>query len=67
MVDATLMDLTAVCHGFPEVSDQVERENILDAIDTVFEGNTSTVIVEGEEGIGKTSLLAQFEDCIARR
>ena len=42
MMDATLMHLTAICHGFPEVSKQIDRDNILDTLDTVFEGNTST-------------------------
>jgi len=61
MVEAVIMDLTTVCHSFPRVtSPQIARGNFLDAIETIFEGDTEVVVIEGAEGIGKTTLLAQF-------
>lgn len=38
----------------------IPRDNLLDAIDTVFDGSTRLIGIEGEEGIGKTTLLVQF-------
>ncbi len=56
-----VVDLTVVCRGFPEAPDpEIRREHLLDTIDKVFEGDTRLVVVEGAEGIGKTTLLAQF-------
>lgn len=60
IIEASLMDLTAVCQGFPELNHQVHRDNLLDVIDTMFEGDTRVAVVEGTDGIGKTTLLAQF-------
>jgi len=61
MTKAEVMDLTVVCHGFPRIPDpQIPRTNFLDAIDTIFEGETELIVIEGLEGIGKTTLLAQF-------
>ena len=61
MTKAEVMDLTTVCQSFPRVtSPQIPRDNFLDAIDTIFEGEIELIIVEGPEGIGKTTLLAQF-------
>ena len=61
MAKAEIMDLTAACQSFPEIPvPQIRRDNILDTIDMIFEGNTELIVVEGVEGIGKTTLLAQF-------
>lgn len=55
-----IMDLTVVCRSFPQLPlPQIQRENILDTIDTIFEGDTQLLVIEGGEGIGKTTLLAQ--------
>lgn len=56
-----VMDLTVVCRSFPELPlPLIERGNFLDTIDGVFDSGTDVVVAEGEEGIGKTILLAQF-------
>lgn len=61
MAEATIMDLTVVCQSFPEILEpQIHRDNILDTIDTIFKGDTNLIVIEGVEGIGKTTLLAQF-------
>jgi hypothetical protein len=61
MARTEVMDLTRVCQSFPEMpKPEIQRENFLDTIDTIFQGGTELVVVEGTEGIGKTTLLAQF-------
>ena len=61
MSKTEVMDLTTVCQSFPRlVHPQIERDNILDTIDMMFAGEAQVIVVEGPEGIGKTTLLAQF-------
>jgi hypothetical protein len=49
------------CQSFPQLDEpQVLRENILNTLDTLLLSPADLVIVEGEDGIGKTTLLAQF-------
>lgn len=68
MGNLEIMDLTKLCSSFPEIasgsalssSRVIERDNIIDTIQTILSGETQVVGVEGEEGIGKTVLLAQF-------
>ncbi len=61
MNNVEIMDLTLVCQSFPSISKpQIQRDNILETIEAIFDGETEMVSVEGEEGIGKTTLLAQF-------
>ncbi len=61
MAHTEIMDLTTVSTSFPRLlPPQIERENILDAIDMTFAGEAQVLVVEGPEGIGKTTLLAQF-------
>ncbi len=56
-----IMDVTVVCRSFPPIPQpQVERENILDIFDTIFEGGSQLLVIEGGEGTGKTTLLTQF-------
>jgi ABC-type taurine transport system ATPase subunit len=60
MSEARVLDLTSICRCFPDSpSPEVCRDNLLDTIGKIFE-NIDVVVVEGEEGIGKTTLLAQF-------
>ncbi|MDR0139571.1 hypothetical protein RFW18_17595 [Metabacillus idriensis] len=59
--DAKIMDLNAACRSFPELSDNdLNRENILDTIDLIFEDETDVILIEGQEGMGKTTVLTQF-------
>jgi hypothetical protein len=61
MAKTEVMDLTRVCQSFPEMPEpEIHRENFLDTIDVIFQGETELIVVEGVEGIGKTTLLAQF-------
>lgn len=54
------MDLTTACYSFPVLEENlILRDNLLDTIETMFSKN-DVVVIEGEEGIGKTTLLAQF-------
>lgn len=60
MSDTEVLDLTSICRCFPESPcPEVHREHLLDTIDKIFE-DSHVVVVEGEEGIGRTTLLAQF-------
>lgn len=55
------MATSPVALGLPEApSGQIVRENILATLDTLLEGQTRVASVEGPEGRGKTTLLAQF-------
>lgn len=38
----------------------IDRPHIITALDTMFEGQVQAVVLEGEEGIGKTTIAAQF-------
>jgi hypothetical protein len=51
-----------VAYGnLPEAPDRlIERDNVLDTLDRTFETGSQLVAVEGPEGIGKSTLLAQF-------
>lgn len=61
MTQAEVLDLTTICSSFPRyVHDPIIREHILNTIDTIFDGETELLILEGEDGIGKTTLLTQF-------
>lgn len=61
MARAEVMDLTIVCQSFPELPEPlIRRENFLDTVDRIFENSSEVVVTEGEEGIGRTTLLAQF-------
>lgn len=56
-----VVDLSVVCQSFPRLLEpMVPRENIIDTIERMFDGDIELVIVEGGEGMGKTTLLAQF-------
>ena len=56
-----IMDLSLVCQSFPRLREPlIPRDNILDTIERMFEGEIELVAVEGDEGMGKTTPLAQF-------
>ena len=49
------------CSTFPEYPhNEVLRENLLETFERMFAGDKHVVAVDGPEGIGKTTLLAQF-------
>lgn len=55
-----IMDLTKVCSTFPQLGKpNIQRENMIMTIEEML-SNNDVVIVEGVDGIGKTTLLAQF-------
>jgi hypothetical protein len=55
-----IVDLTKISTDFPELKEpQILRDNLIDTLDDMLE-SLDLVIVEGKEGIGKTTLLAQF-------
>lgn len=63
MSEGKIVDLTTICNCFPSdalLHDIINRDNYLDAIEMIFKSGYSIVTVDGEEGIGKTVLLAQF-------
>jgi hypothetical protein len=56
-----VMDLTRICSTFPETPEpEVSRENLITLLEGLLKSNKEIIVVEGEEGIGKTTLLAQF-------
>lgn len=56
-----IMDLTKVASTFPQLNvPNIRRENMVTTIAEMLKSETEVVIVEGPDGIGKTTLLAQF-------
>lgn len=54
-------DLPGICSTFPERPEQeISRENMIATLQGLLRSNQEIVVVEGQEGIGKTTLLAQF-------
>ncbi len=61
LLEPEVMDLTKISSTFPKLPDpNIKRENILDTVLAIFEGGCGAVLVEGDDGVGKTTLLAQF-------
>lgn len=61
MSQAELMDVTKICASFPPPpSPQIIRDNIISTIDMIYEDGTELVVIEGMEGMGKSTLLAQY-------
>lgn len=61
MTIPTIVDLTHISQSFPAPLDHdVPRENVWNTVDTLFKGGWEVVFIEGSEGIGKTTLLAQL-------
>lgn len=55
------MAYPTICQSAPErPKSEILRDNILDTLESQFDGDTQVIIVEGVEGIGKTTLLSQF-------
>lgn len=60
------IDILGICQSYFEISASfsedniINRDNILDAIESILENETKLIVVEAEEGMGKTALLTQF-------
>src|SRR5205809_5361383 len=56
-----IMDLTKVASTFPQLATpSIKRENMISTLVEMLRADTEVVMVEGPDGIGKTTLLAQF-------
>lgn len=56
-----LVDVTTVARNFPELPEiLLLRENFLEILDSILQGGTNLIVLEGKEGVGKTTLLANF-------
>lgn len=56
-----IVAMPQICRNFPlSPLSKLDRESQLDAIDKAFSGSVQIVFMGGEEGIGKTTILAQF-------
>lgn len=61
MTTAVPASIPSVCLGFPELPDPViSRPHYISYIDSMLDGPTQIVIIEGGEGCGKTILAAQY-------
>ncbi len=61
MTQAEVIDVTTTARGFPEpAQNYVPRDNLLETIDQILASHTDVLILEGDEGIGKTLLLAEL-------
>lgn len=56
-----VIDLHSFCSSFPQkTKNEIKRSNIINTIESYFSNDNNIIIIEGQEGIGKTNLLAQF-------
>ena len=61
MIKDKVINLPMSCRNFPKNPiSEVSRENLLDTIDRTFKNDVLLQIIEGNDGIGKTTLLAQY-------
>jgi ATP/maltotriose-dependent transcriptional regulator MalT len=59
MIPPPAFDPLVAYGNFPEPPDRlIERDNVLDTLERTFEAGSQLVTVEGPEGIGKSTLLA---------
>ena len=59
--EAEVLSIISVCSTFPEALEvEVPRENMISTLVGQLKRNTEIIVVEGEEGIGKTTLMSQF-------
>ena len=60
MLNAQILDVESLCLSFPEVPERlISHEHVLQAMDSRLLA-TPCIVLEGDEGIGKTTLLVQF-------
>jgi len=56
-----LLDVTKICTTFPStLGIQIPRDNIHHTLETILGGDVELISLEGPEGMGKTTVLAQF-------
>jgi ABC-type multidrug transport system ATPase subunit len=59
--ETEVLNLINICSSFPESLEmEVPRENMVSTLVGQLKRNTEIIVVEGEEGIGKTTLMSQF-------
>ncbi len=59
--DGEIIDLTKIATTFPQLrKPSIQRENMVTTLVEMLGADTEVVIAEGPDGIGKTTLLAQF-------
>jgi hypothetical protein len=59
--NAEVVDLTKIASTFPQIENpSIRRENIINTLAEMLNADTEVIIVDGPDGIGKTTLLAQF-------
>lgn len=57
----TVVSLPSESSTFPQLpTGLIDRPQLINALDTMLEGDIQVVLLEGEEGIGKSTLGAQF-------
>src|SRR5205809_1063805 len=44
----------------PVAGPEIRREHLIRTLETLLEGETQAVVIEGPDGIGKSTLLRQF-------
>lgn len=60
-INVELLDVTTIAPGFPSIpKTEVLRDNLLDVLEKMLQDDCQTVFIEGEPGLGKTSLLSQY-------
>ena len=60
--------LQDLCTTFPRRPDhEVVRDHLIETIERVFAGPVDLLVLEGDEGIGKTMLLSQFANRLPTR
>lgn len=60
---AKLMNLNFFSLNFPNaIPGELNRENVISTIDKILESDVNLLIINGEEGIGKTTILKQYAE-----
>ena len=61
ITEAQINDITNIAFTFPQAPvEEIRRDSLIQTIDDTFKEGANVVIVEGGDGIGKTTLLMQF-------
>lgn len=61
MSSSAIIDLTGISQSFPSSLDyEIQRENVWNTTSALFRGGAEIIFIEGDEGLGKTTLMAQL-------